>query len=78
MTGIFGAMAKRISKKKLGQVPEPPGVMWHDRPVLKAFFGFSRKASKWGACDSQLKSFAHMAAVSMVGCSFCLVSAGAL
>ena len=29
MTGIFGAMAKRISKKKLGQVPEPLGLMWH-------------------------------------------------
>lgn len=72
ITGIFGAMAKRVSKKKLGQVPEPLGVMWHSRPVLKAFFGFGRHAEKWDACDAQLKSFAHMAAVSMVGCSFCL------
>jgi len=72
ITGIFGAMAKRLSKKKLGQVPEPLGVMWHSRPVLKALFGFARKADKWDACDPQLKSFAHMAAVSMVGCSFCL------
>jgi alkylhydroperoxidase family enzyme len=72
MTGIFGAIAKRFVKKKLGQVPEPLGVMWHNRPVLKAFFGFSRKVSKWEACDPQLKSFAHMAAASIVGCSFCL------
>jgi alkylhydroperoxidase family enzyme len=72
ITGIFGAMAKRFSKKKLGQVPEPLGVMWHCRPVLKALFGFAGKAGKWDACDPQLKSFAHMAAVSMVGCSFCL------
>jgi alkylhydroperoxidase family enzyme len=72
ITGIFGAMAKRYSKKKLGQVPEPLGVMWHNRPVLKTFFGFSSKAEKWDACGPQLKSFAHMAAVSMVGCSFCL------
>jgi alkylhydroperoxidase family enzyme len=72
ITGIFGAMAKRFSKKKLGEVPEPLGVMWHNRPVLKAFFGFSGKAQKWDACDSQLKSLAHMAAVSQVGCSFCL------
>ena len=72
ITGIFGAMAKRYSKKKVGQVPEPLGVMWHNRPVLKTFFGFFGKAEKWDACDPQLKSFAHMAAVSLVGCSFCL------
>lgn len=72
ITGILGALAKRFSKKMLGQVPEPLGLMWHNRPVLKAFFGFSSKASKWDACDTQLKTFAHMAAVSMVGCKFCL------
>ncbi|MGH3354808.1 MAG: carboxymuconolactone decarboxylase family protein [Nocardioidaceae bacterium] len=73
ITGIFGAMAKRFSKEKLGEVPEALGVMWHNRPVLKAFIGFSHKADKkWGACDRQLKSFAHLAAVSMVGCSACL------
>jgi alkylhydroperoxidase family enzyme len=72
ITGIFGAMAKRYSKKMVGEVPEPLGVMWHNRPVLKTFFGFFGKAEKWDACDKQLKSFAHMAAVSQVGCSFCL------
>ena len=72
ITGIFGAMAKRYSKKKLGQVPEPLGVMWHNRAVLTGLAGFGRKAEKWDACDTQLKSFAHMATVSLVGCSFCL------
>ncbi|MEX2539872.1 MAG: carboxymuconolactone decarboxylase family protein [Actinomycetota bacterium] len=72
ITGLFGAMAKRFSKKKLGVVPEPLGVMWHNQRVLKTFFGFSSKADKWDACDRQLKSFAHMAAVSLVGCAFCL------
>ncbi len=72
ITGIFGAIAKRYSKKKLGEVPEPLGVMWHSKPVLKALFGFAGKAEKWDACDHQLKSFAHMATVSLVGCSFCL------
>jgi alkylhydroperoxidase family enzyme len=72
ITGIFGVMAKRMSKKMLGEVPEPLEVMWHNRPVLKALFGFSHKAAKWDAGDPQLKSLGHMAAVSMVGCSFCL------
>jgi alkylhydroperoxidase family enzyme len=73
ITGIFGALAKRLTKKKLGGVPAALGVMWHNRAVLKAFFGFSHKADKtWNACDRQLKSLAHMAAVSMVGCNACL------
>lgn len=72
VTGLFGMVAKRMSKKVLGEVPEPLGVMWHNQRVLKAFFGFSAKAEKWDTCDRQLKSFAHMATASMVGCSFCL------
>lgn len=72
ITGVYGALAKRLSKKMLGEVPEPLGVMWHNRPVLKTFFAFSGKAQKWDACDLSLKSFAHMATVSLVGCSFCL------
>jgi len=72
ITGLFGVVAKRMSKKMLGEVPEPLGVMWHNQRVLKAFFGFSGKAEKWNACDLQLKSFAHMATAAMVGCSFCL------
>ncbi len=72
ITGFLGAMAKRFSKKKLGQVPEPLGVMWNNRPVLMGLMGLGRKAEKWDACDHQLKSLAHMAVASMVGCSFCL------
>jgi alkylhydroperoxidase family enzyme len=72
VTGLFGAIAKRFSKKKLGEVPESLGVMWHNRPVLKTFLAFFGKTEKWDACDQQLKTFAHMAAVSQVGCSACL------
>ncbi len=64
ITGVYGALAKRFSKKMLGEVPEPLGVMWHNRPVLKTLFAFSGKAQKWDACDHSLKSFAHMATVS--------------
>jgi alkylhydroperoxidase family enzyme len=72
ITGVYGALAKRFSKKRLGDVPESLGVMWHNQRVLKTFFGFFGKIEKWEACDKQLKSFAHMAAVSKVGCSACL------
>ena len=72
INGVFGAMVKRYSKKQVGEVPESLGVMWHNRRVLRTFFGFFGKTEKWDACDEQLKSFAHMAAVAYVGCSFCL------
>jgi alkylhydroperoxidase family enzyme len=72
ITGLYGALAKRLSKKVLGRVPEPLGVYWHNRPVLKATMGIGAKAQKWNQCDLSLKSFAHMAVAAKVGCSWCL------
>jgi alkylhydroperoxidase family enzyme len=72
LNGISGALMKRMSKKRLGSVPSPLGVYWHNRPVLKGYFAISAKAAKWDAVDQDLKSFAHMAVSSLVGCSWCL------
>jgi alkylhydroperoxidase family enzyme len=33
---------------------------------------FGRKLEKWDRCDENLKSFAHMAVASLIGCSWCL------
>jgi alkylhydroperoxidase family enzyme len=72
ITGLYGAMVKRFSKKLLGRVPEPLGVYWHNRPVLKATMGLGAKTQKWKACDLGLKSLGHMAVAAQVGCSWCL------
>lgn len=72
ITGVYGAVVKKMSKRMLGEVPESLGVMWHNRPVLKASFGLGQKARKWKECDQDLKSYAHMAVASLIGCSFCL------
>lgn len=72
ITGAYGALAKRFSRKLLGRVPEPLGVYWHNRPVLKATMGMGAKAQKWQECDLSLKSFAHMAVAAKIGCSWCL------
>jgi alkylhydroperoxidase family enzyme len=72
LTGLYGALVKRMSRKIFGEVPEPVGVMWHNRKVLNFSFGVGRKAQKWNQCDENLKSFAHMATASLVGCSFCV------
>jgi alkylhydroperoxidase family enzyme len=72
MDGFYGGLVKRMSRKMLGEVPEPAEVMWHNRRVLKSVYGLGQKAAKWDACDENLKSFAHMAVASLVGCSWCL------
>jgi AhpD family alkylhydroperoxidase len=72
ITGLYGAVLKKMSKKMLGQVPDALGVMWHNRPVLSSAMGFGRKAQKWNQLDPDLKSFASMAVAALVGCSWCL------
>jgi alkylhydroperoxidase family enzyme len=72
ITGVYGAVLKKMSRKMLGEVPEALGVLWHNRPVLKFSLGMGRKAAKWNECDKDLKSYAHMAVASLIGCSFCL------
>jgi len=72
LTGVYGAVVKRMSRKMLGEVAEPVEVTWHNRKVLNFSFTVGRKAQKWDKCDANLKSFAHMAVASLVGCCFCL------
>ena len=72
ITGPYGALVKMFSKRMFGRVPESLGVMWHNVPVLKASMGFGQKLQKWDQCDETLKSFAHMAVASYIGCSWCL------
>jgi alkylhydroperoxidase family enzyme len=72
ITGIYGTIVKGFSKKMFGDVADPLEVYWHNRPVLKFFFGLGQKSRKWNECDENLKSFAHMAVSSLVGCTWCL------
>ncbi len=72
LAGLYGAMVKRMSRKMFGEVPEPVGVAWHNRKALNLSFSIGRKLQKLDQCDENLKSFAHMATASLIGCSFCL------
>ncbi len=72
LTGPFGAAVRRLSTRMLGKVATPLGVYWHNRRVLRTYFALGNKVRKWGACDESLKSYAHMAVASMLGCTWCL------
>jgi alkylhydroperoxidase family enzyme len=53
------------------ELPEPVGVLWHNRAVLFRMHAFGREAERWDELDSNLTSFAAMAAHALVGCSRC-------
>lgn len=72
INGIYGAVVKRFSRRSFGEVPTPLGVYWNNRPVLKGYVAISGRARRWEACNPSLKSFAHMAVASLVGCAWCL------
>ena len=72
ITGFKGALLKRMITKTLGQVPTSVGVYWHNQKVLMTMGGLGGKLKKWDACDEELKTFAHMAVASYIGCTWCL------
>jgi alkylhydroperoxidase family enzyme len=72
VTGVKGALIRRMIEKKLGKVPTAVAVSGHNPKVLFASLGLGGKPAKWDACDEGLTSFAHMAVASLVGCSWCL------
>lgn len=72
ITGPYGYLVKRFSRKMLGEVPDGVAVMWQHRPVLMALMKLGRKVQSWDELDPDLKTFAHMAVAARIGCSFCL------
>lgn len=72
ITGPYGYLLKRFSKKMLGEVPDGAAVMWHNRAVLNSSMSYGRKVRGWDRLDQTLKSYAHMATAASIGCSFCL------
>lgn len=72
MTGLYGALVRKFAGKMFGRVPTSLGVLWHHVPALKASMAYGQKLQKWDACDETLKTYAHMAVASLVGCTWCL------
>ena len=72
LTGIYGWLVTWMSRRMLGDVAEPARAAWHNRKVLNFSFAIGLMSQKWDACDENLKSFAHTAVASLVGCSFCV------
>ncbi|MFD6289258.1 carboxymuconolactone decarboxylase family protein [Streptomyces sp. NPDC060205] len=77
-------MALRITKAELpaeveeelirqfGAVPEPFAVTAHNPKVARDSSEMGGKVNEWDMADEGLKTFAHMAVASLVGCGWCL------
>ena len=72
ITGPFGVVVRLVSRRMFGRVPESLGIMWHHVPLLRASMTYGQRIGKQHECDESLKTFAHMAVASLVGCSWCL------
>lgn len=72
LTGLYGAVVRRVSKKMYGEVPDVGYVYFHHKPLLRAVMGFEAKVGRWKALDPTYKSLAELAAASTIGCSWCL------
>ena len=72
VTGLYGGLVKWFTRKMFGKVPDSVGVMWHHPDAFKAVSGLGAKSRKWDELDADLKSYAHMAVASLIGCTFCL------
>ena len=72
ITGAYGRALEWYARRTYGEVPDNAYVLWHNRPVLKAVFGFAQKVAKLDALDPHLKTYAVMASAASIGCSWCL------
>lgn len=72
ITGLFGALVKRMTRRKFGRTPDSLGVMWNHPTVLKDLMGFNRTADTWHELGPELSSYARMATAAAVGCDACL------
>ena len=59
--GAYGAIMTRVARRMWGQVPDNAYVLRHNKPVLKAVFGFEQKVGTWSALDPHHKTYAEMA-----------------
>ena len=67
-----------FTKRRLGRVPAPVGIMAHNRAVLAASAAFELAFERAHALDPRLELLASVKVASLVGCRFCIDIGSAL
>jgi alkylhydroperoxidase family enzyme len=68
----LGPEITEVLIEQFGTVLEPLQATWHNPKVAEAGQEMGARVNAWDGADENLKSFAHMAVASLIGCSFCL------
>ena len=67
--GLYGNALQWYARRTFGEVPDTAYVLWHNRKVLRAIFGFEQKVAKLDALDPHLQTYAQLASAGAIGCS---------
>ncbi len=62
--------AQRFSKKKVGAVTEPVGIMGHQPWLLAGVGGYEMVSDRMGTLPEKLKALAGIRAAMLIGCPF--------
>jgi AhpD family alkylhydroperoxidase len=76
--GLFIRIVYWFTKRRLGRVPAPVGIMAHNRAVLAASAAFELTFERAHALDPRLELLASVKVASLVGCRFCIDIGSAL
>ena len=72
ISGPYGALLKRVTRRMWGQVPDNAYVLWHNRRVMRSVLSFEQRVRRWDALDRHLSTYATLASAGVIGCSWCL------
>lgn len=70
--GPFVWLTETISRRMMGQVPEPGLALMHNRRVLMTIMSNESKVARWRTLDDTTKALAVLASAAEIGCSWCL------
>src|SRR5687767_12362853 len=72
LSGGYGKVMSVVARKMWGEIPDVAYVMFHNKQVTKAVFGFEGKVKKFDKLDPALSSYAQLASAAVIGCSWCM------
>jgi AhpD family alkylhydroperoxidase len=71
-SGWFGRLVYWFSRKRLGKVAEPLGVMAHHQKLLFGYGMFELAVQGSNRVPPRLKELAGLKTAALIGCEFCL------
>ena len=71
-TASTAAIMTRVARRMWGKVPDNAYVLWHNKPVLKAVFGFEQKVGEVVGARPPPQDLRRDGERRAIGCSWCL------